>query len=80
MATPHTEPPTRARIDELHKDFAYNDANKDGRINLAEFRTLLADLEADMPERDARIGFHEIDTDHDGTIDFNEFVAWWTET
>ena len=81
MTTPPTSAtntPSRAKVDELHKDFAFNDANKDGLIGLEEFRELLEDLEADMSERESRIGFHEIDTDHDGAIDFKEFVAWWT--
>ena len=81
MAIPRTSAagaPTRAQIDELHKDFAYNDKNKDGRIALNEFRDLLDDLEAEMSEHESRVGFHEIDADHDGTIDFDEFVTWWT--
>ena len=34
-------------------------------------------LEADMSNNDIRTGFAEIDTDHDGAIEFDEFVAWW---
>ena len=69
---------SREQRDELHKDFAYNDKNKDGRISLPEFRALLADLEADVSDQESRIGFQSVDTDHDGSIDFEEFVAWWT--
>ncbi len=28
---------------------------------------------------DLHIGFHEIDTDADGLIDFREFVNWWSD-
>ena len=27
--------------------------------------------------REVGIGFAEIDTNHSGSIDFKEFVAWW---
>ena len=29
--------------------------------------------------REIEIGFKDIDTNDDGLIDFDEFVAWWTE-
>ncbi|MDB6092273.1 MAG: hypothetical protein JWN85_5057, partial [Gammaproteobacteria bacterium] len=28
---------------------------------------------------DLQIGFDEIDTNRDGSIDFDEFAAWWNE-
>ena len=31
-----------------------------------------------MDQQDCRLGFREIDTDGDGAIEFDEFVAWWT--
>lgn len=68
----------RDRIAELREDFGFNDANGDGRIEYAEFVALLEDLEADMSEAEARLGFAEIDVDEDGSIDFDEFVRWWS--
>ena len=70
--------PDRARLAELRQSFRYNDANHDGRIDFAEFRSLLEALEADMSEQDARIGFEAIDFDGDGAIEVDEFLAWWT--
>ena len=64
---------------ELKENFDQADSDGDGRINFAEFSSLLQDLEAGMSAEDLRIGFHEIDTDHDGLIDLREFIAWWTE-
>jgi calmodulin len=63
---------------ELREAFDYNDRNADGMIQLEEFLEMLEDLEADMSDREARIGFQDIDTNDDGLIDFGEFVAWWT--
>ena len=64
---------------ELKENFEQADSDGDGRINFAEFSSLLQDLEAGMTVDELRIGFHEIDTDHDGLIDLQEFIAWWTE-
>ncbi len=69
---------SREKRDELHKDFAYNDKDKDGRIDLVEFRALLTDLEAEVSDQESRVGFQTVDSDHDGAIDFEEFVGWWT--
>jgi Ca2+-binding EF-hand superfamily protein len=40
---------------------------------------MLDELDAEMSRRDIEIGFKDIDTNDDGLIDFDEFVAWWTE-
>lgn len=72
-------PPSRERRGELKQTFHYCDENKDGRIQYSEFVSLLDQLEAGMSEQDCLIGFREVDTDHDGSIDFDEFLAWWTE-
>ncbi len=63
---------------ELREDFAFNDADGNGRIDFDEFRGLLQDLEAGMSDEEARIGFADIDQNGDGAIEFEEFVAWWT--
>jgi Ca2+-binding EF-hand superfamily protein len=65
--------------EELQETFDYNDTDSDGRIELDEFIDMLNALEAGMSEREARLGFAEIDTNEDGLIDFEEFVGWWTE-
>ncbi len=40
---------------------------------------MLDELEAQMTPSDIEIGFKDIDTNDDGLIDFQEFVAWWGE-
>jgi calmodulin len=66
-------------LDELREAFDYNDRDGDGRIQLDEFSAMLDELEAEMTDGDIRIGFKDIDTNDDGLVDFQEFVAWWTE-
>ena len=40
---------------------------------------MLDELEADMSAAEVEIGFKDIDTNDDGLVDFQEFVAWWGE-
>jgi len=72
------EKPSEEDLDELRETFDYNDRDGDGLIELDEFAAMLDELEADVSEAETRVGFHEIDTNQDGKIDFDEFVAWWT--
>ena len=65
-------------LTELREDFAFNDANADGRLNFEEFVQLLENLDAGMSYDEARIGFDLIDADRDHAIEFDEFVGWWT--
>ena len=67
------------RIEELGEDFAAVDADKDGRIDYAEFTILMEELGADMSSDVLRIGFAEIDADRDGRISLAEFIAWRTQ-
>jgi calmodulin/calcium-binding protein CML/plastin-2 len=71
--------PNEEELDELREAFDYNDRDADGRIQVDEFSAMLDELEAGMTERDIEIGFKDIDTNDDGLIDFQEFVAWWAE-
>jgi calmodulin/calcium-binding protein CML/plastin-2 len=71
--------PNEEELDELREAFDYNDRDGDGRIQLDEFSAMLDELEAGMTDTDIEIGFKDIDTNDDGLIDFQEFVAWWSE-
>ena len=66
-------------LKELSESFRYNDANKDGLIEYAEFAEMLDQLESGVTPEEARLGFDEVDTDDDGAISFDEFVAWWRD-
>src|SRR5690606_20965137 len=56
------------RLEELREDFETVDEDQDGRIDFAEFASLMDNLNAQMTDTDLRIGFTEIDADHDGSI------------
>lgn len=69
---------SKEKLDELREDFAFNDANEDGRITFEEFCEFLTDLDSDIAPDEALMGFYEIDNSGNGSISFDEFVAWWT--
>ena len=46
------------------------------QITFDEFVTFMADFDPGMSADELRIGFDEIDSDHDGVISFDEFRSW----
>jgi calmodulin len=61
----------------LREDFDYYDRNDDGLIEYDEFVRFLQAIGGGMSESECVIGFHEVDTDRDGVIEFQEFLEWW---
>jgi Ca2+-binding EF-hand superfamily protein len=68
---------TELQREELREAFNYIDSNRDGRLDVTEFAKLLASLKTGATEQQAQSGFAVIDTDHDGSITFDEFVSWY---
>lgn len=66
-------------MQEIRDNFNHFDGNGDGHIDLDEFHRLVNALGIPTPEEETRLGFTEIDRDHNGTIEFDEFLAWWKE-
>ena len=69
---PGTEDRIRSRA-----DFDFNDRSGNHQIALPEFILFMADLDPDRSAEECRIGFKEIDINHDGVITLDEFRAWW---
>jgi len=53
------------------------DGARNAGIDLNEFSALLEALGVGSEEAQVRAAFAEVDTDHDGQIDFDEFSEWW---
>jgi calmodulin len=62
----------------LREGFDFNDLNRVGRLTLGEFLRFMGQVDEDMTTEECQIAFDEIDLNRDGSIDFDEFVAWWT--
>lgn len=57
--------------------FAKYDRNQSGDIDAQELALVLEDLGVDPTPERISAAFQMIDTDHDGTISFEEFAKWW---
>jgi calmodulin len=67
-----------AELGELRQSFDACDSNGDGWIVSSEFSRLLQALDHDMSEDECLLAFELTDSDGDGSISFEEFMAWWT--
>jgi Ca2+-binding EF-hand superfamily protein len=69
---------TKAReVAEIDALFARADSDHDGQITFNEFKALVRELDAQMPEQELRIGFDQTDTSGNGRINIDEFRSWW---
>jgi Ca2+-binding EF-hand superfamily protein len=71
--------PTTEVLQEMQENFEFADGDHDGQIDFGEFAGLMDSLGAEMSGPELRIGFEEIDTDRNGRVGLEEFVAWWTQ-
>ncbi len=62
---------------ELRETFDFYDKDSNGVIDREEFGSLCEALGAGFSYDEIVIGFTEIDTDGNGTIEFDEFSEWW---
>jgi calmodulin len=66
-------------IEEIRDIFNHFDKDKNGTIDAEELAALLEALGADMSDEEMAIGLSVVDADGNGTIEFDEFAAWWTD-
>lgn len=70
---------TEQQRDEIRSEFNFFDRDGNGLIELPEFIELLTALSPKTKVSSVEEGFNLIDDNHDGSIDFEEFVHWWQE-
>ena len=66
-------------LSEIRTEFELCDLDKTGRLDIDEFYNFIRRLTPEASDEEIEIGFLEIDTSHNGFIDFDEFLSWWEE-
>ena len=69
-----------AETEEIREIFDHFDRNKNGKIETSELTDLLNALGSDMDEDEIKLGLSIVDSDGNGTIEWGEFLTWWSET
>ncbi|KAH0784104.1 hypothetical protein KY290_003702 [Solanum tuberosum] len=64
-----------ANDEHLHKSFSFFDKNQSGYIEIEELRSALSDEEDSNSEEVTNAIMHDVDTDKDGRISYEEFAA-----
>lgn len=65
---------------DLIAKFDAHDQDRDGRIGSADLGALCRDLGTELTPREAESALLLLDTDGSGTIEQQEFLAWWAGT
>jgi calmodulin len=65
--------------EELRETFNYYDRDGNGHIDVGEFKELLFALGAVVTDDEVATGFEVLDSNKNGTIEYQEFVVWWND-
>ena len=68
------------KIEEIRSSFEFFDKDTNGLIDFDEFRSLLRTVNPEATTSQAAEGFSMTDTNCDGYVDLDEFIAWWQAT
>lgn len=62
----------------IAKVFNRYDSDSNGMLGLSELQALTRDLGHELSAAEATVAMEYLDEDNNGTVEFNEFVGWWT--
>jgi Ca2+-binding EF-hand superfamily protein len=65
-------------LEEIKEMFEHYDRDGNGSIDREEFASLCRALGGGFDPDEMTLGFDAIDTNHNGVIEFSEFLEWWS--
>ncbi|KAH3731475.1 calmodulin D [Pelomyxa schiedti] len=71
---------TPEQTQQLQDAFNLFDVNHDGKIDASELTRVMINLGQKPTEQEVRDMIHDVDTDGNGTVDFEEFVQMMSKT
>ena len=71
---------TEDQIAEVREIFSHYDTDGNGVIDVSEFGSLMDALDAELTEEQVKVGLEALDSNKNGTIEFDEFIVWWTDS
>ncbi len=73
------EQPSDEQRSEMREIFKHFDHDKNGTMEARELASLLTTLGGDSGADELDAAIEALDVDHNGKIDLEEFMAWWSE-
>jgi calmodulin len=70
---------TDEEIAEVREIFDHYDKNKNGVIEIGELGTLLEALDAKLDGAQLAAAIGDLDSNNNGRLEFDEFIAWWAD-
>ena len=71
--------PSDEELAEIREIFKHFDHDNSDTMEARELSKLLTTLGGDDAADEIDAALEALDTDRSGTIEFNEFVAWWSQ-
>jgi len=78
--TPESAGVTMQEAADVAAEFSMVDSDGDGKLDSTEFRKLCGALAPNLNAEEAEAAMTVLDTNKDGAVDFQEFLAWWKPT
>lgn len=66
-----------SKLLEIKDNFKFFDQDNNHKIDITEFTQLLKIISPSATDQQAEAGFNMVDSNKDGYIDLEEFIAWW---
>jgi hypothetical protein len=70
----------KEEMKKLNKIWVSVDQNGDGHLDKDEVKQVFAQMGKQLPEKDFEVVMAAMDTDGNGTVEYDEFSVWWKAT